>query len=69
MKAIVKGRTQFNPDALKGVDLEKLIDQYKSIESAANVKAAWEEVNGKYKKPAKVKSEPKKKSSKVNKED
>jgi hypothetical protein len=62
MEAVVKGRTQFNPEALKGVSLEKLIEDYKQIESAENVKAAWEEVNGKYK-PEKKKA-PKKETSK-----
>lgn len=60
MKAIVKGRTQFNPEALKGVDLDKLINDHKHV-NPQDVKAAWEEVNGKYKKPAKVKSKPTKK--------
>jgi len=54
-----KGRTQFNLDHLKGVNLEKLIDRYKGKESPENVQAAWEEVNGKYspkkKAPKKVK--------------
>ncbi len=59
MKAVVKGRTQFNPKVLKGANLEKLIEAYKQIESPENVQAAWEEVNGKYspkkKAPKKVK--------------
>ena len=62
MNVITKGRTQFNADLLKGVDLEKLIEDYKQIESAENVKSAWEEVNGKYnpkkKKTQKVKQQP-----------
>jgi ribosomal protein L12E/L44/L45/RPP1/RPP2 len=57
-----KGRTQFNLDHLKGVDLEKLIEDYKQKESAANVTAAWEEVNGKYNKPKKP-NKPKKKET------
>lgn len=56
------GRTQFNLDHLKGVNLEKLIDQYKQIESAENVQSAWEEVNGKYN--PKKKKTPKKEQSK-----
>ena len=62
MHVISKGRTQFSPVSLKGVDLEKLIEDYKQIESAANVTAAWEEVNGKYNKPKKP-NKPKKKET------
>ena len=60
MEAIVKGRTQFSPKTLKGANLEKLIEDYKQIESPANVQAAWEEVNGKYT-PKKKKKAPKEK--------
>ena len=62
MHVISKGRTQFNSEFLKGANLEKLIEDYKQIESAANVTAAWEEVNGKYNKPKKP-NKPKKKET------
>lgn len=60
MAWFISGRTQFNLDHLKGVDLNELIDRYKGKESAENVKAAWEEVNGKA--PKRKKRTPKKES-------
>jgi len=59
MKAIVKGRTQFNAEALKGADLEQLIEDHKQITSEAHCIEAWEEVNGK--RPKKKKKAPKEK--------
>jgi len=63
MGSVKFGRTSFNLSALKGVSLEKLIDDYENIESAENVTAAWEEVNGKFKAEKKKKA-PKKQTSK-----
>jgi len=60
MAWFIAGRTQFNLDHLKGVDLEKLIEDYKQIESPENVQAAWEEINGKYKPEKSKKKTPKK---------
>ena len=68
MDYVVKGRTSFNKQALKGADLETMIETYKRIESAENVQAAWEEVNGKYT-PKKVEVENPKKKSFSKKED
>ncbi len=63
MEAIVKGRTQFNAEALKGADLEQLIEDHKQTTSEAHCIEAWEEVNGKYnpkKKKAPRENEPRK---------
>lgn len=55
MAWLVKGGTSFNIEALKGADLEKLIEDHKGIVAAEHVKAAWDEANPKVKAPKKGK--------------
>ena len=54
MNVIVKGRTQFNREALKGANLEQLIKDHKQTTSEQHCIEAWEEVNGKVPKKKKA---------------